>query len=150
MMARVGMLLRLGVAVFIALTMVTIALREQPAQAAGHPIYTLPFFQESHVTCSWGPYYLCGLTGQHNGTDYSVGSNTSGGEDVVAAMDGTAYHHTEFDPVFGLGCGYYVVIAHGNGHRSRYCHLSVIIIAHGNVISRGQWLGARDRQARLP
>jgi hypothetical protein len=141
MMACVRMLLCLGGAVLIAVAVVSIALRERPADAVGHPIYTLPFFQESHITCGWGPYYLCGLPGWHNGTDYSVGSNTGGGEDVVAAMDGTAYHHTDFDPITGLGCGNYVVIAHGNGHRSRYCHLSVIIVAHGNVISRGQVVG---------
>lgn len=103
--------------------------------------YTFPFATSYSITCPWGPYSNCGLSGWHYGTDYSLGGNTTPGESVVAARSGTAWHHEDFDPITGLGCGYYLVIAHGDGHRTRYCHLNDRTVGNGAAVSRGQVIG---------
>jgi hypothetical protein len=43
------------------------------AEALYEDIYSLPFHSDYDITCSWGPYSNCGLSGNHNGTDYSLG-----------------------------------------------------------------------------
>jgi len=131
-------------ALLIALALLFTVLREdeRPAYAVIEQVYTLPYFDSSYITCPWGPYENCGLEGQHDGTDYSVGSNTTGGENVVAALSGKAWLFSHFDPFNNnLGCGYYIIIDHTNGHKSRYCHLSDRIVANGQDVARGQVIG---------
>jgi hypothetical protein len=59
-----------------------------------------------------------------------------GGEYVVAAAAGTSMTCD-----FSSTAGYYVVIDHGNGHRTRYLHLQGYAIAYGPSVSRGQLIG---------
>jgi hypothetical protein len=113
----------------------------RPAGASNQPIYTLPFFSSYTITCPWGPYSNCGLTGWHSGTDYSLGGNTAPGESVVAALGGTTQLFEDFNPQTGLGCGHYLVIDHTGGHKSRYCHLLDRVVASGQVVTRGQLIG---------
>ncbi len=129
------------VAAFIAIAFIAIFWSEETASAAIERTYTLPFYENSPITCPWGPYENCGLVGQHNGTDYSVGNNTTAGDKVAAALAGTVGLYTDFDPFNGLGCGYYVVIDHVNGHKSRYCHLTSWAVSNGQAVGRGQLIG---------
>jgi hypothetical protein len=105
--------------------------------------YTLPFSTTSFtISCSWGPYSLCGLSGWHYGTDYVLGGYGTVGDNVVAARSGTAWHHNDFisgGP--GKGCGYYIVIAHGSGHRTRHSHLNDRSAGNGASVSRGEIIG---------
>src|SRR2546430_1428381 len=111
-------------------------LGQRTAYAAIQPIYSLPFFGAYTVTCWWGPYSNCDVQGggNHNGTDYSLGGNTTPGENVVAALGGTACQFDDFDPITHLGCGYYLVMVHGNGHKTRYCHLNDRTVASGQAV----------------
>jgi murein DD-endopeptidase MepM/ murein hydrolase activator NlpD len=102
-------------------------------------IYTLPFYSNYDITCPWGPYANCisGKTGNHNGTDYSLGRNTTPGE-VVAAADSGTLKRCPYDQ---FGAGNYAVIDHGNGHRTRYLHLLNPSIAD-QWVARGQVIGS--------
>ena len=110
-------------AVALALTLAETTL---PANAIVQPMYTLPFHGPVNITCPVGPYANCPgpgpTTGTNLGTDYSVGQPPGTpvvGDPVLAAAPGVAKYCGE-DPF----AGHYVVMDHGNGHRSRYLHLN--------------------------
>ncbi len=114
----------------------------QSAQAFYEDIYTMPFYSSHDITCPWGPYGNCGLSGgNHNGTDYSLGRNTTDNEVVASAVGGTAWLFRDYDPVTGLGCGEYIVVDDPAGHKSRYCHLKDRIVGDGQQVARGEVIG---------
>jgi len=117
----------------------------KPSLALYEDVYTLPFYSSFDITCPWGPYSNCGPglpPGNHNGTDYSLGRNTSDGEVVAAALSGKVWQFEDFTSQgVGKGCGYYIVIAHGNNLKTRYCHLKDRIVGNGAVVARGEAIG---------
>jgi hypothetical protein len=123
---------------------VIVLFESHTAHGSIEPVYTLPFLAEYTITCPWGPYQDCGFppgSGNHNGTDMSLGGNAEAGEEVVAAMDGTAWLFENFNVQTGLGCGYYIVIDHAGDHHTRYCHLEDRTVTDGQHVVRGQLIG---------
>lgn len=111
-----------------------------PTRAESAGIYTLPFVDTYVITCPWGPYEDCGFppgSGNHDGTDYSLGGNNTAGEPIAAAAAGTAWLHQQLP----IGCGKYVVMDHGSGHRTRYCHLDSWAVIDGQYLARGDLVG---------
>jgi len=102
------------------------------AGAAIERIYTLPFWDSYTLGYGFGGYP------GHEGTDYFIGAYATGGERVAAAASGTAKPCD--DPVFP-GAGTYVAINHGNGHQTRYLHLSGRTVSNGQVVGRGVLIG---------
>jgi murein DD-endopeptidase MepM/ murein hydrolase activator NlpD len=104
--------------------------------------------------------YQCGtLTNDtHDGTDIRVPTMAAqrAGVDVVAAADGKVASTREGVPdvsvrtinreeIMQIGCGNAVVIEHGNGWRTAYCHM-----ARGSVAVRsGREVKAGDRIGRV-
>ena len=78
------------------------------------------------------PFYKVAI--QHNGLDLIAGQ----GEPVYAAAAGTV------DDVIlsGKGLGNVVVIDHGNGYVTKYCHLADIIVNKGQKVSAGKRLAS--------
>ena len=68
------------------------------------------------------------------GNEYS--SNTSGGEAVYALNSGTVVATGSCDYL-----GSYVVLDHGLGLRTWYCHLSSIDVDKGDILAKGEQLG---------
>jgi murein DD-endopeptidase MepM/ murein hydrolase activator NlpD len=107
------------------------------AHAVIEQIYTLPFWDSALITCPFGWYSQCPGDGPgfHYGTDYQIGTISSGGEAVVAAASGTVKHCQ------GGGGGNYIVMDHGNGHRTRYLHLQDYAVPNGQYVTRGTLIG---------
>ncbi|AUI88766.1 peptidase M23 [Vibrio azureus] len=106
-------------------------------------------FQRYPVSRSWrissgfNPRRLHPVTGRvapHNGTDFATPTGTA----VSATGDGTviiARSHPY--------AGNYVVIEHNNKYKTRYLHLSKILVKKGQKVSRGQRLGLSGRSGRV-
>lgn len=77
----------------------------------------------------------------HKTNKFHAGLDLRGrlGDDILAAGDGiVSTAHTGNDN----GCGKHVVITHSNGTlRTRYCHLSQIIVRSGDIVSKGMKIG---------
>jgi murein DD-endopeptidase MepM/ murein hydrolase activator NlpD len=68
----------------------------------------------------------------HSGLDIA----TAWGSPIVAGDTGIAH------PYFSsYGCGNHVIIVHGNGWTSLYCHMSSLAVSDGQVVGRGQYIG---------
>lgn len=83
---------------------------------------------------------VTGRTVPHNGTDFVTPIGTK----VVAPGDGTvllvAKHRF---------AGTYVVIGHGNKYRTRYLHLSKVLVHKGQRVSRGQVIALSGNSGRV-
>lgn len=77
-------------------------------------------------------------SGWHDGIDIS-GSAISG-KPIIAADGGVVVEANATDE-WGAGWGYYVLIDHGNGYRTRYAHCSSISVTVGQKVAQGQLLG---------
>lgn len=76
-------------------------------------------------------YYDSRSSGQHNAVD--VANDT--GTPVVAARAGTAYTY------WGDACGNYVVVDHGGGYETIYCHLNDFSVSDGQWVDRHEQIG---------
>jgi hypothetical protein len=56
---------------------------------------------------------------------------------VLAASRGSVQLYQQFPS----GAGYYIVMNHGGGHRTRYLHLSSRVVADNQLVARGQLIG---------
>ncbi|AXY02792.1 peptidase M23 [Vibrio alfacsensis] len=106
-------------------------------------------FQRYPVSKGWrlssgfNPKRLHPVTGRvapHNGTDWAVPVGTP----VEATGDGTVIM-TRKHPY----AGNYVVIEHGNKYKTRYLHLSKILVKKGQKVSRGQRIGLSGKTGRV-
>jgi murein DD-endopeptidase MepM/ murein hydrolase activator NlpD len=106
-------------------------------------------FQRYPVSRSWrissnfNPTRLHPVTGRvapHNGTDWAVPIGTP----VEATGDGTVIM-TRKHPY----AGNYVVIEHGSKYKTRYLHLSKILVKKGQKVSRGQRIGLSGKTGRV-
>ena len=113
------------------LTPALILLSSHNAEAVIEPIYTLPLYDNYRITQGFIP-------GSHNAIDYEIVVYGAGGEPIAAAASGTAKPCPfDFD-----GAGNYMVIDHGNGHRTRYLHLrDPALPSNGQIVSRGDVIG---------
>ena len=102
-------------------------------QADIEEIYTLPFEGEYDMTCGFG----CYTDPFHYGTDYQLGDTAAGGHPVLAAARGKA----KLCKQLPYGAGYYIVLDHGDGHHTRYLHLSSRVVTDDQLVERGQVIG---------
>jgi hypothetical protein len=108
-----------------------LAASAETSQASVAPIYTYPFNGTIAYFCGWGCYP------SHQGSDFFIAPQFSGGQDVVAAAKGTAK-----PCAFSTSAGYFPVMDHGNGHRTRYLHpQSAAYPSDGQIVERGQLVG---------
>ncbi len=73
----------------------------------------------------------------HKGTDMAAPMGTP----FYAAEAGTVIY-TANDSAYNGGAGNYVVISHGNGLVTKYMHASAVFVKPGDVVERGQNIGA--------
>ena len=100
------------------------------AEAVIERIYTLPFYDSFQISRGF-------IQGSHYGIDYVVGTSGVGGEEIVAAAGGTAKPCD-----FSVTAGNYIVLDHGNGHRTRYLHLiDDPLPSGGDYVGRGEIIG---------
>ena len=95
------------------------------------------------ISSGFNPKRLHPVTGRvapHNGTDWAVPTGTP----VEATGDGTVIM-TRKHPY----AGNYVVIEHGSKYKTRYLHLSKILVKKGQKVSRGQRIGLSGKTGRV-
>ncbi|MGL4395112.1 MAG: M23 family metallopeptidase [Hyphomicrobium sp.] len=154
-------------AMILAAVAVSIAPGTVKAQEA--PKLSLPLKCEPHKTCFIQSYvdldpgpgvrdFACGgaTYDKHNGVDFRVLSAAAAktGVAVLAAADGTIkalrdgvtdifLRDSKSDAIKGRECGNGVVIDHGGGWETQYCHLKqgTIAVTNGQAVQRGTRLG---------
>lgn len=106
-------------------------------------------FQRYPVSRNWrlsshfNPKRLHPVTGRvspHNGTDFATPIGTA----VMSTGDGQVVM-TRKHPY----AGNYVVIQHGSTYKTRYLHLSKILVRKGQKVSRGQKIGLSGKTGRV-
>lgn len=94
------------------------------------------FYSSFQISCGFHCYYDP-VYGWHEGTDYNLGDFQAVGEVVASAAAATAKPCPQ-DP----RAGNYLVLDHGNGHRTRYLHLNTAPLpANGQFVARGEVVG---------
>lgn len=83
---------------------------------------------------------VTGRVSPHNGTDFAAPTGTP----VLSTGDGQVIM-TRDHPYAGK----YVVIQHGSSYKTRYLHLSRILVKKGQKISRGQKIGLTGQTGRV-
>lgn len=85
-----------------------------------------------YISSVFGWRILRGQRDFHSGVDLAAPAGTN----IFAVKDGvctvTPYHSSY---------GYYVTIDHGNGLKTRYAHMSAILVANGQEVKAGQVIG---------
>jgi len=83
---------------------------------------------------------VTGRVSPHNGTDWAVPVGTP----IVSTGDGVVIM-TRNHPY----AGNYVVIQHGSTYKTRYLHLSKILVRKGQKVTRGQRIGLSGKTGRV-
>ncbi|HHX8440608.1 TPA: peptidoglycan DD-metalloendopeptidase family protein [Vibrio diabolicus] len=102
-----------------------------------------PVSSRWRISSGFNPNRLHPVTGRvapHNGTDFAVPTGTP----VVSTGDGTVIM-TRKHPY----AGNYVVVEHGSKYKTRYLHLSKILVKKGQKVSRGQRIGLSGKTGRV-
>ena len=141
-----------------------------PAAAEERPQLSLPLVCEPHKTCFIQSYvdddpgpgakdYACGSATyeKHNGVDFRLLSAeaakannsvlASAGGKIKATRDGMTdvfLRNSKADDIKGRECGNGVVVDHGEGWETQYCHMlkGSISVSKGQDVRRGDKLGA--------
>lgn len=95
------------------------------------------------LSSHFNPTRLHPVTGRvapHNGTDWATPTGTP----IVSTGDGVVVM-TRDHPYAGK----YVVIEHGSRYKTRYLHLSKILVRKGQTVSRGQRIGLSGATGRV-
>jgi hypothetical protein len=147
--------------------LLTIAFYAGAASAEDRPRLSLPIVCQPHSTCFIQNYvdidagpgvsdYRCGKVtyDQHSGVDFRVlsAAATEAGIPVVASADGTVkarrdgvedVFFTQQKDVEGRECGNGVIIDHGGGWETQYCHMKKgsLRVSEGQSVKRGDRLG---------
>ena len=92
-----------------------------------------PLSGYTHIASPYG-YRICPFHGRelHRGADITA----PGGTPIMAARSGVVLVST-----YGSSYGNYVTIAHSDGTRSLYAHMSSRAISAGSTVSAGQVIG---------
>ncbi len=95
--------------------------------ATGSFIWPLPYTKviSSPFASRWGSF--------HGAIDISNGSTN--GKPIIASDGGTvieAEYHSSY--------GYYVLIDHGNGYKTRYAHCSKLMVEAGQKVAQGEYI----------
>ncbi|WP_413283390.1 peptidoglycan DD-metalloendopeptidase family protein [Vibrio sp. MA40-2] len=101
-----------------------------------------PTSSRYRISSSFNPNRKHPVTGRispHNGTDFA----TPIGTPVYSTGDGKVIL-TRNHPYAGK----YIVIQHGNSYKTRYLHLSKILVKKGQSVSRGQRIGLSGNTGR--
>ncbi len=101
----------------------------KPGVPTGEFIWPLP---SCHMICSEFGYRWGKL---HAGIDIS--GNGVYGKDIIAADGGVVKQINRTDD-WGGGYGYYVIVDHGSGYVSVYCHCSEILVEAGQKVTQGE------------
>lgn len=102
-----------------------------------------PVSKQYRISSGFNPrrkHPITGLIRPHNGTDFATPTGTpvmTTGDGVVRAVRNHPY------------AGKYVVIEHGGKYRTRYLHLSKILVKKGQRVTRGQRIGLSGRTGRV-
>ncbi|MGN1338617.1 MAG: peptidoglycan DD-metalloendopeptidase family protein [Candidatus Coprovivens sp.] len=92
-----------------------------------------PYLITSEYGYRWGTL--------HDGMDIS---GTGYGSPIYASLDGVVVS-AQYGGMVGSSAGKNVVIEHNNGYYTVYAHMSDIYVSVGQVVSRGQKVGAMGR-----
>ena len=92
-----------------------------------------PLSGYTHIASPYG-YRICPFHGRelHRGADITA----PGGTPITAARSGVVLVST-----YGSSYGNYVTIAHSDGTRSLYAHMSSRAVSAGSTVSAGQVIG---------
>lgn len=84
---------------------------------------------------------------KHEGTDFDAYDEIHRKlVNVCAVAAGTILLAVKtFQPLPALGYGIHIIIDHGNGYRSWYCHLSILSVTVGQAVKRGEVIGVSGR-----
>lgn len=153
---------------FLAVTVGTVF--AQASVADERPSLSLPLACQPHKTCFIQTYfdvdpgpaakdYMCGTAtyDQHSGVDFrllSAAAATRTPFPVLASADGTVkavrdgvedifFKKAKRQDVAGRECGNGVILDHGNGWETQYCHMrkDSVRVKKGQVVKRGDQLG---------
>ncbi len=139
------------------------------AQQTGAPVLGLPLRCEPGVDCWIANYadvapgpevrdYACGFLAYegHKGTDFAIRTlaDMRAGVEVIAAAPGTVeglrnsvddigFREAGRQSVAGTECGNGVVVAHGDGWKTQYCHMlkGSVTVTPGQKVAAGDMLG---------
>ncbi len=100
----------------------------EPEKIFSWPVEPKSFWLSS----PFGPRTIRGKEGFHTGVDLAAPTGT----DVYAAGSGTVV-----EARYSSGYGNYILIAHPNGYKSRYAHLSRSLVKHGQQVEEGELIG---------
>ncbi len=105
------------------------------SQPAGRPI------TEGWLSSRYGRRIdpITGESAWHSGVDFAG----KRGSDVIAVAAGVVVEASS-----QKGFGRYVEVDHGNGWTTRYAHLDSFDVAAGDIVTRGQRLGAMGSSGR--
>ncbi|MFT3732672.1 MAG: M23 family metallopeptidase [Hyphomicrobium sp.] len=141
-----------------------------PGRAGEAPVLSLPIACQPHKTCFIQTYvdddpgpgakdYTCGTAtyDRHSGVDFrllSAAAATKTPFPVLASADGTVkgvrdgvedvfFKQAKRQDVAGRECGNGIILDHGNGWETQYCHMrkGSVRVAKGQTVKRGDQLG---------
>ncbi|MGI6745289.1 MAG: murein hydrolase activator EnvC family protein [Acutalibacteraceae bacterium] len=92
-------------------------------------------YKNTYISSSFKMRTLNGVTRQHNGIDICVSGGTYG-KTISASAAGKVI--AAYKSGYNWGYGLYVVIDHGNGVQTYYCHCSSVRVSVGQNVSKGQ------------
>ncbi len=92
-------------------------------------------YRNTYISSSYKMRTLNGVTKQHNGIDICVSGGTYG-KTISASAAGKVI--AAYKSGYNGGYGLYVVIDHGNGVQTYYCHCSYVSVSVGQTVSKGQ------------
>ncbi|MEM7168662.1 MAG: M23 family metallopeptidase [Pseudomonadota bacterium] len=168
-MKKITLLFVLGILLTFGLAGAVTGMARAQSAAEGAPVLQLPLDCTLGTSCWVARYanrggdaaradFACGIRAQegHQGTDFVLSSlaQMAEGVDVLAAADGEVTRVRDGEPDHVLGaeapdfdagreCGNGLLIDHGDGWQSQYCHMAQgsLTVGPGDAVAAGEPLG---------